>query len=148
MADGAFADLRKLTEWFGRPGDRQRSTLVLERLARKLGATAIPLLGRELRQTDAFRREAARTALALLATTDARVRVIRELRVVTGDTSADEAKVCALGLLAELGEHAAARFSDPAAIQRRSALALAAQLDGPSDVASAIDMMVRQLAAD
>lgn len=146
MVDGAFADLRKLTDWFAGPVSRQRSTMVLERLARRLGVTAVPLLGRELRQRDAVRREAARAALAILAATDARTRVVRELRGVTEDAT-DEAKVCALGLLAELGEHGAARFADPLAIQRRSALALAAQLDGPADVAGAVDLMMRQLAA-
>ncbi|HEU0037224.1 MAG TPA: hypothetical protein VFQ53_41725 [Kofleriaceae bacterium] len=120
----------------------------MERITRRLGATAVPLLGRELRGGHSGCREVARDALAVLATTTARARVIHELRNVTLDESADEAKVCALGLLAELGEHAAARFADPSAIQRRSALALAAQLDTPSDVASAADMMVRQLDDD
>jgi hypothetical protein len=74
-----------------------------------------------------------------------RARVIDELRGVAARASIDDAKVCALGLLAELGEHATARFADPSAMQRRSALALAAQLDTPADVASAADFMIRQL---
>ena len=40
----------------------------------------------------------------------------------------------------------AARFADPRAIQRRSAIALAAQLGTPADIAAAADLMVRQLA--
>src|SRR5205823_11819683 len=77
-----------------------------------------------------------------------RVRVVHELQRVAASDIADDAKVCALGLLAELGERGAARFSDPSAIQRRSALALAAQLDAPADVAATADMMAHQLAAE
>ncbi|HWO22789.1 MAG TPA: tetratricopeptide repeat protein [Kofleriaceae bacterium] len=145
--DGAFADLRRLAEWFetapGTPSPR------IERLTRRLGALAVPLLGRELRGADPRRRDAARDALASLARgadRDARVRarVIDELRSVAARAD-DDAKICALGLLAELGEHATARFADPSAMQRRTALALAAQLDTPGDVASAADVMIRQL---
>jgi tetratricopeptide (TPR) repeat protein len=158
--DGAFADLRRLAEWFetasGMPSPR------IERLTRRLGALAVPLLGRELRGMDPRRRDAARDALAGLArgasarasdrdadaNADARLRarVIDELRGVAA-RAADDAKVCALGLLAELGEHATARFADPSAMQRRTARALAAQLDTPGDVASAADLMIRQLSA-
>src|SRR5687768_155444 len=101
----------------------------MERITRRLGATAVPLLGREFRGADPGRRDAAREALAWLATTAARARVIDELRAVTTTSAFDDAKVCALGLLAELGERAEARFANPSAIQRRSALALAMQLE-------------------
>ena len=150
VGDGTFADLRRLSESISSLGSRAsvRTAVQIERITRRLGVTAVPLLGRALRQANAIRREAARDALAVLATTAGRDRVIVELRCVASDASADEAKVCALGLLAELGEHGAARFSDPPAIQRRSALALAAQLETPADVASAADMMVRQLTDD
>ncbi|HEY5928117.1 MAG TPA: hypothetical protein VIV11_40800, partial [Kofleriaceae bacterium] len=99
---------------------------------------------------DGKRREAARVALAQLAratTTngDARPRVIAELHRIAASTACDDGKVCALGLLAELGERGAARFADPTAIQRRSALALATQLDNAADVAAAADMMIHQL---
>src|SRR4051794_39662263 len=131
-ADGAFADLRRLAEWFetapGAPWTR------IERLTRRLGSLAIPLLGRELRGPDARRRDAAREALACLARTGdplerasgepagegtrskidrVRARVIDELRGVAARAAIDDAKVCALGLLAELGEHATARLADP-----------------------------------
>lgn len=150
-ADGAFADLRKLAEWFETaPG---ASAARIERLSRRLGTLAVPLLGRELRGADPARRDAARDALALLARSGEvsaaarlRARVIAELRGVAALAAIDDAKVCALGLLAELGEPATARFADPPAMQRRSALALAAQLDTPADVASAADLMIRQLA--
>jgi len=143
VLDGAFGDLRKLADWFST--SPQRSSLHIERIIGRLGATAVPLLGRELRSRDGRRREAARDYLASLANGDARARVIDELRAMLDDTIHDELKVCTLGLLAELGEHAEARFADPSAMQRRSALALAAQLETASDVASAADMMVRQL---
>src|SRR5436305_7250388 len=120
----SFVDLRRLSDWL--TGAR-RSALQLDRLVDRLGVTAVPLLGRALR--DPARREAAREALAQLAHA-VRDRVVRELRAIADDPAcADDGKVCALGLLSELGERGEARFTDPHAIQRRSALALAAQLD-------------------
>lgn len=146
VLDGAFGDLRKLADWFST--SPQRSSLHIERILRRLGVTAVPLLGRELRSADVRRREAARDCLAQLAVgEDARDRVISELRTILDDTShpSDELKVCTLGLLAELGEHAEASFSDPRAMQQRSALALAAQLETPADLAHAADLMIHQL---
>lgn len=146
-ADGVFADLRRLADWFST--SPQRGSLHIERTVARLGTTAIPLLGRELRSADRRRRDAARAALAALADDlVTRGRVIAELRAVTTDASPDEVKVNALGLLAELGEKAAAVFADPSAIQRRSAIALAAQLSTDADVASAADLMVSTLADD
>ena len=147
-AESAFADLRKLSDWLAT--SPARSSPLIERLVQRLGATAIPLLGRELRSADRRRREASRTALADLAADDSiRPRVIAELRAITiSELGADEIKVCALGLLAELGERGAARFSDPTAIQHRSAIALARQIESDADVASAADLMVRQLVED
>lgn len=150
--DTAFGDLRRLADWFAIPsGGRTQSPLratQIERLVHRLGGTCVPLLGRELCHADPRRRDSARAALAHLATTPARPRVTLELHRIAASTAADEGKVCALGLLAELGERGAARFSDPSAIQRRSALALAAQLGTPADVAAAADLMIRQLAPD
>ncbi len=144
LLDGAFGDLRKLADWFST--SPQRSSLHIERITRRLGVTAVPLLGRELKSGDPRRREAARERLAALADhDDTRDRVIAELRAIVDDNATDEIKVCTLGLLSELGEHAEARFEDPRAMQRRSALALAGELETPADVASAADMMVRQL---
>jgi hypothetical protein len=146
-ADGVFADLRKLADWFST--SPQRGSLHIERIVQRLGTTAIPLLGRELRSPDRRRRDAARAALAALADDlVTRGRVIAELRAATTDVENDEVKVSALGLLAELGEKAAAVFADPSAIQRQSAIALAAQLDTCADVASAADLMVCQLSDD
>lgn len=146
-AESAFADLRRLSDWFSTSQLLARSSLHIERIIERLGATAVPLLGRELRSGDPRRREASRAALASLAQDDeVRTRVLVELRAITtSDDGRDEIKVCALGLLAELGERSTARFSDPSAIQQRSALALAKQLGSDADVASAADLMVRQL---
>lgn len=113
----------------------------------RLGATAIPLLCRELCGNDPGRRDAARDALEAIATRDpgARSRAIAALRAITDGDAADDAKVVALGLLSELGEHADVRFADPAAIRVRSAVALAQHLETPADVAGAADLMVQQL---
>jgi hypothetical protein len=146
--NGAFADLRKLSDWFST--SPQRSSLHIERMVRRLGATAVPMLGRELTSSDVRRREAARDCLLLVAA-EVRERVLVELRaIIAGERAgerakADEVKVCTLGLLAELGEHAAAQLDDPSAMQRRSALALGAQLETAADVASAADMMIGKL---
>jgi hypothetical protein len=108
------------------------------------------MLGRELRGPNASRRDAARRALTLVANTDddARSRVIAELRAITEtpDASlADELKVFALNFLSELGVRGAAKFTDPATIQRRSASSLAGQIESAADVAFAADVMLRDL---
>ena len=147
--ENAFVDLRRLADWFSSLSAQPSRALSIERVVVRLGATCVPLLGREVCSHDARRREAARVALAQLATQPAtRARVLAELRRIAGSDASDEGKVCALGLLAELGERAAARFTDPSAIQRRSAIALAAQLDNAADVAAAADMMIHQLGDD
>ncbi|MGE5183451.1 MAG: tetratricopeptide repeat protein [Acidobacteriota bacterium] len=150
-ADSVFGDLRKLADWFATLPQRASAAppLHVERLVVRLGTSCVPLLGRELCTRDGRRREAARGALAQLATDlTTRTRVIAELRRIAASDAGDDGKVCALGLLAELGERGEACFTDPPAIQRRSALALAAQLTTQGDVAAAADMMIRQLAED
>jgi hypothetical protein len=151
VSEAVFRDLRKLADWFSAGPDRRRADSAhIARLVNRLGATAVPLLGRELRSTDPRRREAARDALGALAAHGGvcRARVTAELHAITGGPVADEAKVVALGLLSELGEHADARFADPAAIRIRAAIALASQLETAADLASAADLMVHQLGAD
>ena len=142
--DGAFGDLRKLADWFSTGRLQAQSSLHIERILRRVGAIAVPLLGRELKSGDPRRREAARDGFVLLAAGDAKDRVIAELRAILDD-ACDELKVCTLGLLAELGEHGDAKFADPSAMQQRSARALAAQLETAADVANAADMMLKQL---
>lgn len=150
-SNGSFSDLRELADWLSpdaatrAPAPRAR----IERLTRRLGVTALPLLGRALRGADPECREIARAALACLAADDhARERVIEAARAAALDAPIDDAKLCALGLLAELGEHALVRFADPSAMQRRSTLVLAAQLDTPAGTVRAADAMVRRLDED
>lgn len=147
--DSAFADLRKLADALAALETRTlraAATRSIEQLAHQLDALAVPLLVRTLAGTPVAR-EAARHALVTLAARlSARTRVLEALRALIADHASDDTKVCALGLLAELGAPETAKFSDPVAIQRRSALALAAQLETPSDIANAADMMVRKLA--
>src|SRR5690348_11089452 len=105
-AGSAFVDLRRLADWFASlssphpAGPRPISAKLNERIVLRLGATCVPLLGRELAAADPQRREAARGALAQLARQDpARPRVIAELRRIAASGACDDAKVCALGLL-------------------------------------------------
>lgn len=149
--EAAFRDLRKLADWFATGRRRTAASRpAIERLVRRLGATAIPLLCRELCSGDAERRDAARVALETVAGGDAaaRARVAAELHAITDGRAPDEAKVVALGLLSELGEHADARFADPRAIRTRSAIALASHLETAADLAGAADLMVHQLDAE
>jgi hypothetical protein len=147
-AESPFIDLRRLADWFST--SPTRPSLHVERIVARLGATAIPLLGREIASTSATRRDAARAALGRLASDgELRGRVIAELRAIVDRASGDDAaKVCALGLLGELGEKRVAKFANPSAIQHSSAVALAAQLDTAADVAAAVDLMIAQLADD
>ena len=148
--EAAFRDLRKLADWFATGRHRIASARAgIERLVRRLGATAVPLLCRELCSGDPERRDAARDALEAVAAGEpaARARVTAELHAITEGSAPDEAKVVALGLLSELGEHADARFADPRAIRTRSAIALASHLETAADLASAAELMVHQLDA-
>ena len=168
MSDSVFGDLRRLADWLTVTAREERAALrgvglrsdstaaegqggSIAAVIQRLGRAAVPLLGRELRGADVHRRQAARHVLTALAATgpEPRARVIAELRAITTTQAAsrgtDEVKVCALELLAALGEHGVARFADPTAIQQRAAGALAAQLASPCDVALAADLMLRQL---
>jgi tetratricopeptide (TPR) repeat protein len=146
--EAAFRDLRRLADWFS-GGPAGSSGCEIDRLVLRLGTTAIPLLCRELCGAAPRRRDAARDALAAVAAHGAiaRARVTAELHAIAGGRAPDDAKVVALGLLSELGEHADVRFADPAAIRARSAIALAAHLETAADVASAADLMIHQLEA-
>jgi tetratricopeptide (TPR) repeat protein len=145
--EAAFRDLRELADWFSR--SPQGSSSHIEHIVTRLGVLAIPLLGRELCSTVPLRRAAARDALAAIAAqgASAHARVAAALQPITVGPVADEAKVIALGLLSQLGEHADVRFADPQAIRARSAIALAAHLETAADLASAVDLMVHQLEA-
>src|SRR5688500_7889242 len=105
--ENAFVDLRRLADWFSSLSAQGSRALSIERIVVRLGITCVPLLGREVCSADSRRREAARVALAQLATKpETRARVLAELRRIAGSDASDEGKVCVLGLLAELGERA------------------------------------------
>ena len=146
MNEATFRDLRRLADWFSSP---LRAAHHIERLVQRLGATAVPFLGRQLRAGDPGRRDAARDALEAIAGhgSAARARVTAELHAITTGDVGDDAKVVALGLLSELGEHVDARFADPQAIRVRAAIALAAHLETAADVAGAADLMIHDLEA-
>src|SRR5439155_26291769 len=113
-AETAFVDLRRLADWFAALASRSHAApaLQVERIVVRLGVTCVPLLGRELCARQTSRREAARVALAHLASREPeRARVIDELRRIAASAASDDGKVCALGLLAELGERGAASFA-------------------------------------
>jgi hypothetical protein len=69
-SESVFTDLRRLADWFST--SPQRTSIHIERIVQRLGGTAVPLLGRELRSLDPRRREGARAALAELAGSAAR----------------------------------------------------------------------------
>ena len=71
----------------------------IDKLVRRLGPICVPLLGRHLASADGARRDLARAGLELLATTDARTRVIAELHQVADGTACDEGKLAAASLL-------------------------------------------------
>jgi hypothetical protein len=153
MEGASFRDLRRLADWLAATGrgaiQSAGATLGPTRLTElltRLDTAAVPLLGRAVR--DGRSRDAARHALAALASfrAAARDRVIAELVAITEDPLiGDDAKLCAVGLLAELGERGAARFADPRAARHRCALALAQQLDTPAQLARAVDLMLERL---
>src|SRR5256885_15978516 len=112
--EAAFRDLRKLADWFATGRHRRAAARPgLERLVRRLGATAIPLLCRELCSGDPARRDAARDALETLAAGEpaARPRVTAALPAITAGGAPHEAQAVALGPLSEPGGHAEAPFA-------------------------------------
>ena len=147
VQEAEFQELRRLADWFS--AGPQQPSFHIERIVQRLGAVAIPLLGRELRREAPWRQEAARNALATLSAQGPalRARVTAELQAITNGAATDDAKVIALGLLSELGEPAEVRFADPKAIRVRSAIALASHLETAADLASAADLMMHQFAA-
>lgn len=164
----SFEDLRRLATCFDKLDARAARKSIL-----RLGGLALPLLLRELGGTSTARAELARGLIAELAGGEAelRSRAVRGLQALAasaprapqssatgasathgtpsagaGGAPHDDAKARALGLLGELGVAAASpTFSDPEAVQRRSAAALAEQLGSDADVAAAADLMARRL---
>lgn len=142
---GSWAGLHRLRASFDGPRTRSEERVLLDE-ARVLGATAVPLCARELAATTSSdRRTWAVTLLRTLAET-AGDRVRAALREVAAGAATDDAKLAALGLLAELGdETTTASFADPDRIHQQSLLRFATQLDTAADVASAADLLVSRL---
>jgi hypothetical protein len=152
--ESRFLDLRRLADWLSSRTSISTALAVervIKRSLERLGGSSVPLLSRTLRGGDETRRTAAREALEFVASLDdgVRARVIAELKDIAGGASSDDGKLSAIGLLADLGASirstGIARFADPEAVQRRSAAALAAQLETAADVAKAADLMIREL---
>lgn len=119
------------------------------RIVQRLRGTALPMLLRELSSAPSQRTQLAGDLLLAVADSDElRARAVRGLMGLT-DRASDPIKTAALGLLRELGVTTAApAFDDPETVKRRSAAALAAQLDSEADVAAAADLMTKRLDAD
>ncbi|HUQ08171.1 MAG TPA: hypothetical protein VM261_37005 [Kofleriaceae bacterium] len=141
---GSWAGLHRLRASFDGPRTRTEERVLLEE-ARDLGATAVPLCVRELASATGDRRTWAITLLRALAE-PAGERVRAGLRELAGSAAGDDAKLAALGLLAELGdETATAKFADPDRIHQKSLERFATQLDTAADVASAADLLVSRM---
>lgn len=113
----------------------------------RLGPTAVPLIIRQLGHGGPGQRALLRdVARAVPESGQARLRA-GLTEVVRSGT--DAAKAAAQVLLGELGAAATppARFDDAVAIQRRTALQLAAQLGSAADVAAAAELMLSRLDA-
>lgn len=147
---GSWAGLHRLRASFESARSRADERLLLDE-ARNLGATAVPLCVRALvadAGDDAGRRPWAAQLLRAAAEV-AGDRVRAALHEVAAGAAPDEAKLAALGLLAELGdETATARFADPDRIHKQSLARFATQLDTAADVASAADLLVSRLSAE
>lgn len=147
---GSWAGLHRLRASFDGTRSRGDERGLLDD-ARALGATAVPLCVRELTADggpDPARRMWA-AALLRAAAEVAGDRVRAALHEVAAGVAPDEAKLAALGLLAELGdETATARFADPDRIHKQSLARFATQLDTAADVASAADLLVSRLSAE
>ncbi len=144
--------LQRLRAGFDDLHDGRPRTVTMERtlvrLARQLGATAIPTCLRELCSPIDDR---SRWAYALLGSigeiVSHRERVIADLGRLCATTIADMAKLRAMSLLNELGapELPSAELSDPDAARARSLHDLAACLINPAEIARAADLLVDQL---
>jgi hypothetical protein len=145
---GSWAGLHRLRASFDAARSRAEERELLA-AARTLGATAVPLCVRELAATrDLARRTWAISLLRAVAEVWTE-RVCAALRELAESSAHDDAKLAALGLLAELGdETATARFADPDRVHRQSLARFATQLDTAADVASAADLLVSRLGAE
>ena len=142
---GSWARLHRLQATFA-AGTRTRAE---ERAAladaRALGATAVPSCLRGLRGPAAGRAWVIAVLRAVAEGAPERVRA--GLRTLTDGAAADDVKLAALSLLAELGdETATARFADPIEVHRQSLARFESQLGSPADIASAAELLISRLA--
>jgi tetratricopeptide (TPR) repeat protein len=141
--------LRRLLASFSDPPkyeDLEERSLL--RLARLLGAVAVPSCVRELSASDEQRWRWAYRLLAYLAgETALRVRVIVTLRRLVAGAAEDSAKVRAAALLVDLGESPpdTAKLSDPVSARRRALGELAGHLRSPEEVARAADYVLASM---
>ena len=138
----SFADLRN-----GQPPNARRERTLL-RITAKLGATAVPLLARQLASAIDDHARWAYTLLSHLATDDAvRPRVVRAMNeLATLPSAKDPSKLRALALLSELdADMPATEFADLGAVHERSLRQLAACLTSPADVAQAAELLLAEL---
>ena len=155
--EGSFVALRRLAKSFdeltesGRPASpaRERS---LRRLARKLGATAVPTCARQLSSDDDARAEWAYALLAHIAEkTKGRSRVAHALTdIAENRRGGDRAVLRAVALLDTLGEPLprCAALRDPDAAYGRSVSALRKALADPEEAARIADGLVAGASED
>jgi len=157
--------------WYGRPimGRLSDSFTLLQRLARTfselplspshrrsalrwgraLGATAVPMLVRELAGTNDVRSGWAFSLLLELSDGGQRDRVCGAMRELATSDVCDEAKLRALALLTELGaDQVPTRLRNPQAARAHSMRKLAASLSTLAEVAQAASMLSAQLDDD
>jgi tetratricopeptide (TPR) repeat protein len=143
--DASFAELRD-----GRPASSMEEAELL-RLAAQLGATALPVLGRNFAGDDEGRAVWAHALLFHLGREPRlQVRIVADLEaLVRRPGVADRTRMRAIALLAELGTDPPedAPLADPESARRRSSRELALCLGTPADVARAGDHLLEQLSS-
>ena len=142
---GSWARLHRLQGSFAALARSRTDERALLADARALGATAVPVCLRALGGPSAGRPWVLALLRAVAEVAPERVRL--GLRSLTDGGAADDVKLAALSLLAELGdETATARFADPIQVHRQSLARFESQLGTAADVASAAELLVSRLA--
>lgn len=141
---GVFADLQRLARHLANlDGEGARHALA------HVGATAVPLLGREAVSATPTRAALARNLLCELvaAQPEAGPRAIAHL-TASMEGACDRVKTAALLALERLGSPLpATSFHDPRQVEEQSARAVALQLSSAADVAAAAALMMERLEA-
>lgn len=149
----SFPKLQRLRLGFDELAEGRPRTAAAERtllrLARQLGAVAVPTVVRELAGADEDRARWAYAVLGAIADRPRHTdRVIAALRQVVAGAAPDLAKLRALSLLGDLGIEMATPTDlvDPDAARSRSLSDLARCLVTTADVARAAELLIDQLA--